>query len=821
MINILQQGWEDSFDFVKAVNAHRTINLELKEIQELLRKAERLSHLGHWKVDCVAGKTFWSQELYRLHGVSPDHFVPNMKEDWRFYHAEEKENVRHIYERALKEGLSFEFKGRLVDVHHGIHHVLVAGEGIFDTKGVLTGLFGIIQDITDRVSKELELEKAQGFLKTLINAIPDYIFVKDDQCRPVLANKAFLDLTPREASFFENTEKHLACQEHKTDHAQEPSAVEQGSREYYIGGSHSQEVSLDFPHGAFSSQGGEKSYFVKTVNFTDGENKKFNVTVARDISELEKIRRELERSEERYALAINGSRASIYDWNIKENQLFWSSQFQSLLGITNAHFVPSFEELKVRVHPHDLPGMLERLDAHLHKKIPYQSDFRLRHEDGSYLWVHSCGQAFWDAQGKAIRMVGSVTNITERKEAEIFLEELYDLSTQPRIPLKEKIEKILVKALAYYKLHVATVSRGTPAPLQVLYGFSLDPFVSAKDFLKAKASSCYLESSGNEVRVLNQLCHVKEGMTCIFHHKLHMKASIDFKVIVNEQPFGFLSFGSRVSRPAFTAIEISIMRMISRWIGAEITREHHDVQIREYARTIELSNKKLDEFAHIIAHDLREPLRGINHYAQFLMDDSRTKRDAQDLHKLQTISDLSRFMDTLLVSLLYYSRVDQVRGADKMVDLSKVLDSILHSLKVFFDTQNVRVCVVGSLPSVFGDATRLGEIFNNLIVNGVKYNAQSQKYIEIGIREDLPHGSNEKVFYVKDNGIGIPKRCFKDVFKVFTRFHHGQAYAEGTGTGLAIVKKIVEAHGGTIWMKSKETKGTTFFFTLPLSPPDG
>jgi signal transduction histidine kinase len=128
---------------------------------------------------------------------------------------------------------------------------------------------------------------------------------------------------------------------------------------------------------------------------------------------------------------------------------------------------------------------------------------------------------------------------------------------------------------------------------------------------------------------------------------------------------------------------------------------------------------------------------------------------------------------------------------------------------------------VRPLPTVAADAARIGEVFRNLVVNGVRYNDRAHKELEIGALEpgaragrEAPDTSEGAILYVRDNGIGIPERHWSTVFDMFKRLHPRDAYGGGTGSGLAIVKKVIEKHGGRIWLASEPGRGTTFFFTL-------
>jgi signal transduction histidine kinase len=246
----------------------------------------------------------------------------------------------------------------------------------------------------------------------------------------------------------------------------------------------------------------------------------------------------------------------------------------------------------------------------------------------------------------------------------------------------------------------------------------------------------------------------------------------------------------------------------------EVLEERVEERTRELQqRNEELnqSNKELDDFAYIASHDLKEPLRGIHNFSSFLIEDYADKLDDDGRSKLETLMRLTRRMETLIDSLLQFSRLGRVDLGLDQVNLNEIVAEVLDSLAISLREERVEVTVPRPLPTVRADRARVGEIFHNLIVNAMKYNDKPERWIEVGWRED---GAGPPVFYVRDNGIGIPEKHQDAVFRIFKRLHGRDKYGGGTGAGLTIVKKIVERHHGRIWLESSPGTGTTFYFTL-------
>jgi light-regulated signal transduction histidine kinase (bacteriophytochrome) len=173
-------------------------------------------------------------------------------------------------------------------------------------------------------------------------------------------------------------------------------------------------------------------------------------------------------------------------------------------------------------------------------------------------------------------------------------------------------------------------------------------------------------------------------------------------------------------------------------------------------------------------------------------------------------------MEGLLNALLHYSRLGRTEMSIRETDLNEIVKGVIDMYEIRLKETSGSVKILGDLPVIVCDHVRIAEVFQNLIGNALKYNDSKKKTIEIGTREDLPGHLGETVYFVRDNGIGIPEKHRASVFKIFHRLHGKNAYGGGTGSGLTIAKKIINQHGGEIWIGAPEKgSGTVFYFTLP------
>jgi chemotaxis family two-component system sensor kinase Cph1 len=226
---------------------------------------------------------------------------------------------------------------------------------------------------------------------------------------------------------------------------------------------------------------------------------------------------------------------------------------------------------------------------------------------------------------------------------------------------------------------------------------------------------------------------------------------------------------------------------------------------------LERRNTDLNSFAYIAAHDLREPLRGLQNYLIFMREDHSRELSTEALRKLSTMESLVQQSKELIETLNHYSHIGRMEVAPQRVNIGTLVDEVVISLAGMIKDKGVEIRRPQTLPTTSCDPVLTREVFANLISNAVKYNDRKDNWIEIGCTES-PGGP--ATFYVRDNGIGIREKHFVDIFRMFRRLHAYDAYSGGTGAGLTIAKNIVERHGGRIWVESAYGQGTTFYFQL-------
>jgi PAS domain S-box-containing protein len=290
---------------------------------------------------------------------------------------------------------------------------------------------------------------------------------------------------------------------------------------------------------------------------------------------------------------------------------------------------------------------------------------------------------------------------------------------------------------------------------------------------------------------------------------------------IGDQVIGILSIQNFEHEHAFTENDLRLWKTIAANIGIAIqnaqlydaVRQELDERQKLIAE-LETKNAELEQFTYTVSHDLKSPLITIQGYLGFIEQDAKSGNQERMKADIERITQATRKMNRLLTELLELSRIGRVINPSENVPFDEIVQEALSIVQGQLDARHIRVTVSQSLPVIHGDRARLVEVVQNLVDNAAKFTSnQPQPHIEIGWRDTDPEG--KPIFFVRDNGIGI-EPCYQE--RIFGLFNKLDTQTEGTGVGLALVKRIVQVHGGNIWVESEGLgKGSTFCFTLATS----
>lgn len=284
---------------------------------------------------------------------------------------------------------------------------------------------------------------------------------------------------------------------------------------------------------------------------------------------------------------------------------------------------------------------------------------------------------------------------------------------------------------------------------------------------------------------------------------------------IANKPGGFTERDARIAT-AFG--DIAALSLGNNWTLDEFAKSETKVkklneELGRHAAEVEEVNRELEAFAYSVSHDLRTPLRAIDGFSRMLLEDYENKLDDEGKRLLNVVRDNTNRMSRLIDDILHFSRVGRTGMSLSEIDMEGVARAVIDELEPLVAGRKPHINL-GKLPNVQGDRAMMHQVFENLLTNAIKFTGKNDAaHIEIGGKVE----AGKAVYYVKDDGAGFDMQYVDRLFGVFQRLHSAEEF-EGTGIGLAIAKRIILRHGGTIRAEGEVGKGATFYFSIPVDP---
>jgi len=293
-----------------------------------------------------------------------------------------------------------------------------------------------------------------------------------------------------------------------------------------------------------------------------------------------------------------------------------------------------------------------------------------------------------------------------------------------------------------------------------------------------------------------------------------IKSLITIPKIKNGELIGFIGFDSVKKINKYDDNEKEILFVIANMLVNVGQRKENEERLKaqekkkeELLKSLSIQNEALNEYAHVVSHDLKAPLINIHTLVGWFRDDHKEALGEEQMVPLDHVLFNVEKMNFLIKGILDYSTSDRLETQDALFDINKLVKEVLKTILI---PDNIKINIQENLPILYGNEWRFKQVFQNLIQNAITYNDKDKGLVEVGGTDK----GDWFEFYVKDNGKGIKSNYFERIFKVFTKL---EVTSSASGIGLSIVKKIITYYKGSIWLESEEGIGSTFYFTLPKS----
>ncbi|MEM6752461.1 MAG: PAS domain-containing protein [Cyanobacteria bacterium P01_C01_bin.38] len=557
-----------------------------------------------------------------------------------------------------------------------------------------------------------------------------------------------------------------------------------------------------------------------------------------DITERKLASEQLRQSEQRFQILARATNDAVWDWNLLTNKLWWNDSVQTLFGYSPESIEPKIDWWYERVHPEDRRRVVADIQAVVESAQPFWSnEYRFLKADGTTAHILDRGYVVRDDAEQPRRMIGAMMDISERKHVEEQLawqnlrSQLFsDITLKIRTSLQideilqtsvTEVQKLLnadrVLIIRLFEDGSMKALKEAVVPgLPVVLGQNIDNACFDEQYIEK-----YRQGKVNAITNIEQAdiqpCHVE------FLKSFNVKSNLAVPIIVQNQLWGLL-IAHQCERPRqWSEWETELLQQLADQIGIAVSQakllEQETRQREELAR----SNEELQQFAFIASHDLQEPLRKITAFGDRLKATCQDALTDKGQDYLQRMQNAAERMQVLIEDLLTLSRITTRAQPFVEVNLTRVTQEVLSDLEIRI-AQTQASIEIGELPTIKADPLQMRQLLQNLISNALKFHVHneslivkiySKKLVDIDKYKDENqqlHPEHYQII-VEDNGIGFDEKYLDRIFNVFQRLH-GRTEYEGTGMGLAICRKIVERHQGSITAKSEPGKGASFIVMI-------
>jgi PAS domain S-box-containing protein len=517
-------------------------------------------------------------------------------------------------------------------------------------------------------------------------------------------------------------------------------------------------------------------------------------------------------------------------------RLNWvAGAFEKITGYTFEEYIENGGWLG-HLYPEDVEKDAQALSK-LKTNQQIVHDIRTYTKTREVQWVRVYAHPVWDdMQNRLVGIVGAVQDITKQHEAE-----------ERELRRRAMLEKVVqlgkrVTEVSDLQTTIGRIWHGVHDDLGFdrLGIFLYNPErISMDGTLGTDNQGKMLEEWDlwyplSEIAIFERLLEQPDGLYLSHNYDVEndieedsdMFGVKDYAAVAawaGDKPIAVICVDNLITKQPIGNEELEALRLFGGYAGLAIQNarlnnalQNELLQRQAFISELESKNAELERFTYTVSHDLKSPLVTITGFLGYLEKDALSGDQQKIRGTIQRIALAARQMQSLLNDLLELSRIGRIMNLPENISFEEVVKEAIERVRGQLEAKEAQIKIQNDLPTIYGDRVRLVEVMQNLIDNSAKYsNPAATPYIEIGTKEDV---QGQTIFFVRDNGIGIDPQFHERIFGLFNKL---DTKAEGTGIGLTLVKRIIEVHGGNIWVESDPGKGATFYFTLPNNPQTG
>jgi len=727
----------------------------------LLEQTESLAKVGYWELDLETQQLQWSDGVFRLAGYEPGEIEVNFESAVNVIHPDDREMAFEMMNKTVTTGVDYAIQKRFITKDGHIKHIRSVAKRIDDENGKPSKLVGIFHDITDIVKSKYGINDErfkvlaeQGAdLTAIVNMNGEIVYLSPTYKSVLGYDEA--DLLGKNAFEYMHPDE-MAIILHEFEELKLKRRVE--SSNYRFKHKDGSWVWIRSVGTNLADDQGVAGFLINSV----------------DLTSIIEIQEKLKRNNELFEYLNRASNNAIYDWNVQEDVYAWGDGFYRMFGYDRSDKPFTMADWIELEHPSEREKYHKLWTDFFSdpQKSIWNYETRIRKADGSYIYVEEVGHLIRNSQGKPVRMIGVLRDLSTTKELQRLLDTASRLAQVGAWELDMQANRLIWSEMSKEILEV--------------------PVDHEPEF--ATISSFFKVGHSRDLRTESIKRAMSDGTPY----------DITVQVITAK---GNEKWIRSIGQPEIE--DGNVVRIYGSF--QDVTKmKLFEQSLLDLNKQLEISNSELEQFAYVASHDLQEPLRMVSSFLTLLEKKYGDVFDDKARQYIHYARDGAVRMRQIILDLLDFSRVGKHTDTLKPVNLNNIMKDVIALHRKLIDDKSA-IIHVEELPTIKSYQTPLLQVFHNLVGNALKYTRTGESSV---IRISSKELDDRWELTVADNGIGIDPQQHERIFVIFQRLHRRDEYT-GTGMGLAIVRKILDDLGGQIWVESELGKGSSFIFSLP------